>query len=86
MFITFPRKCTIGNQVEYTYCSDFNIDVRTTIDHFIISTNLSDCKNKHCIIEDVENRSDHVPLCIDITMPISLNNIDDTRHFVPKPK
>ena len=58
---------TIGNQVEYTYCSDFNIDVRTTIDHFVISTNLSDRKNKHCIIEDVENRSDHVPLCIDIT-------------------
>ena len=77
---------TIGNQVEYTYCSDFNNDARTTIDHFLTSTNLSDRVNKHCIIEDVENRSGHVPLCIDITMPISLNNIDDTRHFVPKLK
>ena len=76
---------TIGNQVEYTYCSDFNKDVRTTIDHFVTSTNLSDRINKHCIIEDVENRSDHVPLYIDITMPISLNYIDDTCHFVPKP-
>ena len=53
-----------------------NNDVRTTIAHFVISTNLSDCKNKHCIIEDVVNRPDHVPLCIDITMPISLKNID----------
>ena len=41
----------------------FNNDVRTTIDHFVTSTNLSDRINKHCIIEDVENRSDHVPLC-----------------------
>ena len=69
-----------------TYCRDFNNDVRTTIDHFVISTNLSDHVNKHCIIEDIENRSDHAPLCIDITMPISLKNIVDTRHVVLKPK
>ena len=78
--------CQINNQVEYTYCSNFNNDVRTTIDHFVISTNSSDRTNKHCIIEDAENRSDHVPLCIDITISICLNNTDDARHFVHKPK
>ena len=74
---------TIGNQVEYTYCSDLNNDVRT-IYHFFISNNLSDRINKHCIINNVDNRSDNVPLRIYITMPISC--IDDTRQFVPEPK
>ena len=25
-------------------------------------------------------------MCIEITLPVSLNNIDDTRYFIPKPK
>ena len=69
--------------MEYTYCSDLNNDVRT-IDHFFIFNNLSDRINKHCIINNVNNRSDNVLLRIYITMPISC--IDDTRHFVPEPK
>ena len=55
---------TIGNQVEYTYCSDIS-GVKSTLDHFVISNELSDCINKHCIIEDIENRSDDAPLCVD---------------------
>ena len=76
---------TIGNQVEYTYCSDIS-GVKSTFDHFVISNELSDCINKHCIIEDIENRSDHAPLCVDVTLPIIKSNIKDTRHFIPKPK
>ena len=76
---------TIGNQVEYTYCSDIS-GVKSTLDHFVISNELSDCINKHCIIEDIENRSDHAPLCVDVTLPIIKSNIKDTRHFIPKPK
>ena len=76
---------TIGNQVEYTNCSDIS-GVTSTHDHFVISNELSDCINKHCIIEDIENRSDHAPLCVDVTLPIIKSNIKDTRHFIPKPK
>ena len=76
---------TIGNQVEYTYCSDIS-GVKSTLDHFVISNELSDCINKHCIIEDIENRSDHAPLFVDVTLPIIKSNIKDIRHFIPKPK
>ena len=76
---------TIGNQVEYTYCSDIN-GVKSTLDHFVISNELSDCINKHCIIEAIENRSDNIPLCVDVTLPIIKSNIKDARHFIPKPR
>ena len=55
---------SVGNQVNYTYVSDINSSVHSTIDHFVISNDLCDYANKHCTIDDVENRSDHLPLCI----------------------
>ena len=75
----------IGNQVVYTYCSDIS-RVKSTLDHFVIFNELSNYINKHCVIEDIENRSDHVPICVDVTLPIIQSNIKDTRHFIPKPK
>ena len=76
---------TIGNPVEYTYCSDIS-GIKSTIDHFVILIELADSINKHSILDELENRSNHLPLCIEITLPVSLNNIDDTRYFIPKPK
>ena len=76
---------TIGNPVEYTYCSDIS-GIKSTNDHFVISIELAGYINKHSILDELENRSDHLPLCIEITLPVSLNNIDDTSYFIPKPK
>ena len=42
--------------------------------------------SKHSILDELENRSNHLPLYIEITLPVSLNNIDDTHYFIPKPK
>ena len=75
---------TICNPIEYTYCSDMSC-LKSTIDHYVISIELSDSINKHSIIDELENRSDHLPLCIEITLPVSLNNTDDTCYFIPKP-
>ena len=60
--------------------------IKSTIDHFVISIELADSINKHSILDELENRSDHLPLCIEITLPVSLNNIDDIRYFIPKRK
>ena len=47
---------------------------------------LADSINKHTMLEKFENSSDHLPLCSEITLPVSLNNIDDTRYFIQKTK
>ena len=48
---------SFGNQVNYTYVSDINSSVHSIIDHFDhISNDLCDYVNKHCTIDDVENR------------------------------
>ena len=65
---------SIGNPVKYTYTSGINgSSVHSTIDHFVLSSGLSGSINKHCILEDLENRSDHVPLCIELSLPIDIN-------------
>ena len=46
----------------------------------------SDYVNKHCTIDDVENRSDHLPLCMDISLPVGVNIVQESRQFQPKPK
>ena len=56
---------TIGNPVEYTYCSDIS-GIKSTIDH-VVSIELVNYINKHSILDELENRSDHLPLCIKIT-------------------
>ena len=61
---------TIGNPVEYTYCGDIS-GIKSTIDHFVISIELPDSINKHSILDELENKSVHLPLCIEITLPVS---------------
>ena len=47
--------------------------------------------NKHCtiilytIIDDVENRSYLLPLCMDIILPVNVNIVQDSRQFELKP-
>ena len=67
-------------------CYIFAISVHSTIDHFVLSSGLSGSINKHCILEDLENRSDHVPLCIQLSLPIDINLLVESRQFEPKPK
>ena len=60
--------------------------IKSTIDHFVVSIELADSINKHSILDELQNRSHPLPLCIDIPLPGSFNIIDDTRYFIPKPK
>ena len=60
--------------------------VISTVGHFVISIELAASINKHSILDELENRSGHLPLCIEISLSVSLSNIDDTRYFIPKPK
>ena len=56
------------------------------IDHFFISAQLDNCVNKFCVINDIENQSDHLTLCMSITLPVCDIESNSTRRFVSKPK
>ena len=71
--------------VEYTYLIDI-ICSKCLINHFFISAQLDNCDNKLCVISDIENQSDHLPLCMSITLPVCDIQTNSTRQFVPKPK
>ena len=77
---------SIGNPVKYTYTSDIDNSIHSTNDHFVLSSELSGCINKHCVLDDLENRSDHVPLCLELSLPIDVNLCNQARQFEPKPK
>ena len=47
---------------------------------------MSEHINKHSTIDDVDNMSDHIPLCLQLSLPITIRHIEDTRQFEPKPK
>ena len=50
-----------SNSANYTFTS--TIHSGSVIDHFIISDNLYEHISKHSTIDDVDNMSDHNPLC-----------------------
>ena len=56
-------ECVIsqGFPLSYTFESVLN-NVRSTIDHFIISHSLIESVTKYCVLNDVDNMSDHLPL------------------------
>ena len=56
------------------------------IDHFLISAQLDNCANKLYVINDIENQSDHLSLCMSITLPVCDTESNSTHQFVPKPK
>ena len=43
---------------------------KSVIDHLFISAQLDNCVNKLCVINDIENQSGHLPLCMSITLPV----------------
>ena len=64
-----------------------NIEIEESlIDHFFISAQLYNCVNKLCVINDIENQSDHLPLCMSFTLPVCDIESNSTRRFVSKPK
>ena len=74
-----------NKSVEYTYLRDINCS-KSLIDHFFISAQLDNCVKKLCVINDIENQSDHLPLGMSITLPVCDTESNSTRQFVPKPK
>ena len=91
---SLSRFCTVENltcvnstdgSVKFTYVSDMN-GARSTIDHFIIANYLSNFVNKLCVRDDIENQSDHLPICISITLPVQQIHFNDARKFISKPK
>ena len=72
--------------VEYTYESEMN-NVRSYIDHFIISQILIDSVDKYCTFNDVDNFSDHLLLCLcfDIEMMTRIAPCE-ARQSKSKPK
>ena len=74
-----------SNSANYTFTSSIS-NSRSIIDHFIISDSLSEHINKHSTIDDVDNMSDHNPLYLQLSLPITIEHIEDTRQFEPKPK
>ena len=72
---------SINKSVDYTYLTDINCS-KSLIDHFFIIIN----NNKLCVINDIKKQSDHLPLCMSITLPVCDTESNSTRQFVPKPK
>ena len=52
----------------------------------IISNSLNTCVNNYCTVNDIDNMSDHLPLCMDIHLPVNIMHFNDSQYFVPKPK
>ena len=42
--------------------------------------------NNYCTVNDIDNMSDHLPLCMDIHLPVNIMYFTDSQYFVPKPK
>ena len=75
----------LSNNDDFTYINHAT-GSRSNIDHFIVSESLTDCINKYTIINDVDNMSDHLPVCIHVNLPVNNMYFSDTRQFIPKPK
>ena len=76
---------TIGRPISYTFGSDMN-SATYTIDHFVLSPELASRVNKYCTADDIDNMSDHLPLCMYIDLSINCLQFTETKHFFPKPK
>ena len=81
----FVSKHVCSNSANCTFTSSIN-NSRLTIDHFIILDSLSEDIKNHNTIDDVDNMSDHNPLYLQLSLPITIKHIEDTRQFAPKPK
>ena len=78
----------VGRQnstIEYTYESEMN-NVRSYIDHFIISEILIDSVVKYCTFNDVDNFNDHLPLCLCFDIQMTRLTLCEARQFKSKPK
>ena len=80
--IALTDMCT---EQDLTYVSNVN-GTYSTIDHFIISNSLSTCVKNYCTVNDIDNISDHLHLCMYIHLPVNIMYFNDTRYFVPKSK
>ena len=59
--------------------------MKSLINHFFISAQLDNYVNKLCVINDLENQSDHLPLCMSITLPVCDIESNSKRQFLLKP-
>ena len=75
---------SIGNHVKYTYTRDIDNSIHLRIDHFVLTSELSDHMT-HCVLDDFGNRFNHVPLCLELSLPIDVNLCNQARQFEPKP-
>ena len=41
------------------------------IDYFVLSPELTSRVNKYCTVDDIDNVSDHLPLCMYIDLPVN---------------
>lgn len=75
----------ITGSIDYTYRSDIN-GATSTIDHIIFSQQLAPCVSKCYVVDDINNISDHLPVCINVNMDISKLHESEERKYIPKPK
>ena len=61
----------------FTYVSDVN-GIYSTIDNFIVSNLLNICVNKYYTVNDIDNMSDHLPLCVYINLPVNIMYFSDS--------
>ena len=71
---------TIGRPISYTFRSDMN-SATSTIDHFALSPELASRVNKYCTVDDIDNISDHLLLCMYIDLPVNCLQFTETKHF-----
>ena len=69
---------TIGRPISYTFRSDMN-SASSTIDHFVLSPELASRVNKYCTVDDIDNMSDHLPLCMYIDLPVNCLQFTETK-------
>ena len=71
--------------IYFTYVSDVN-GTYSTIYNFIIYNSPNTCVNNYCTVNDIDNMSDHLPLCMYINIPVNIIYFNHSRYCMPKPK
>ena len=64
--------------------------IRSNPMHFVttlcyVSTQKESCSYR-CTVNDIDNMSDHLPLCMYIYLPVNIMYFNDSQYFMPKPK
>jgi exonuclease III len=74
---------SVANDGGYTYCNETS-EIYSMIDHCLVSRNLHDKCASVCIIDSVDNFSDHLPVCVKFNVNLYQHVLDEIVRFRAK--